>query len=797
MSRTRTAVVHIVLLLLAFGPELTQAQCGITVNSFPYNEGFEAAPAWTAGGNASDWTWGTPNKPVIDGPGGGNRCWTVGGLVGSFYSNGQQSWLESPCFDLSSLQYPWISFKLFWETERNYDGMGLQYSLNAGTSWTNLGSFSGTADCLNANWFNSANIVGLNLAQPKQGWSGRVGASVGNCGGGEGSTDWLTASQCLTQLEGQSSVKFRFIFGAGTVCNGFDGVAVDDIFIGEAPANEAAFAFACNGNTVEFQDQSALCPTSSTWNFGDPASGSANTATGAATSHTYNTGGTYTISLAVGGPCNAPSTITRTVFVAQPELTTVDPTCGEANGSIIVELPGAPSGVQYTWSNGASGPTQNWLAAGSYSVTVSGTDVCGSQSNAMLVDNAPPLVVNATVTPVSCAGDNDGTASLSVSGGTAPYTYDWSPIAGSTNVQSALAAGNYSCEVADAVGCSQQVDVLIAGPEPLLLLPPADLTICNGESIVLAALAEGGSAPYTFAWSPSGPAVQPSESGTYTVVATDANGCTSLPGSVMVTVVDAVQPSFVLDEPLGCTPHCVTFTAQDLDAGSTMLWNFGDGATSSGQPLAQHCYGSEGIFDVSLTVTDDAGCTGAFTLAEAVTAVASPVAQFFATLAVATIDEPFFTFRDASSGAVEWLWDFGDGGATITGTDPSYAYSAVGCYTVELRVANAVGCADSSSTEVCVEDAFVLWVPNAFTPNNDGFNDRFGSVTTVSSTDLFELLVFDRWGQKVFEGKSLEETWDGTISGTDAADGIYAWILSLRDRTGLVQSARGHVLLLR
>ncbi len=463
-----------------------------------------------------------------------------------------------------------------------------------------------------------------------------------------------------------------------------------------------------------------------------------------------------------------------------------------------MELPGAPSGVLYTWSNGASGPTQNDLAAGSYSVTVSGTDVCGSQSSAVLVDNASPLVVNTTVTPVSCAGDNDGTASLSVSGGTAPYTYDWSPTAGSTNVQGALAAGNYSCEVSDAVGCSQQVEVLIVEPEPLSLLPQADLTICTGESIVLAATAQGGSAPYTFAWSPSGPAVTPIATTTFTAVVTDANGCSSLPGSVTVTVVDAVQPSFVLDEPLGCTPHCVTFTAQNVDPGSTMLWNFGDGATSIDQPLAQHCYGSEGLFDVSLSVTDAAGCTGAFTLAEAVTAVASPVAQFFATPAVATIDEPFFTFRDASSGAMEWLWDFGDGtGATSTVTDPSYAYSAVGCYPVELHVENALGCADSTSTEVCVEDAFVLWVPNAFTPNNDGFNDRFGVVTTVSSTDLFELLVFDRWGQQVFVGKSLEEAWDGTVSGTDAADGIYAWILSLRDRTGLVQSARGHVLLLR
>ena len=241
-----------------------------------------------------------------------------------------------------------------------------------------------------------------------------------------------------------------------------------------------------------------------------------------------------------------------------------------------------------------------------------------------------------------------------------------------------------------------------------------------------------------------------------------------------------------------------SFTAENVAPGATLLWDFGDGATAGGPALAQHCYAAEGLFDVSLTVTDAAGCSGSFTLADAVTAVASPIAQFFATPAVATIDEPFFIFRDASSGASEWLWDFGDGsGATSAENDPSFAYSAVGCYPVELRVANALGCADSVRTEVCVEDAFVLWVPNAFTPNNDGFNDQFGVVTTVGSTELFELLVFDRWGQQVFVGTGLEDVWDGTIAGTLASDGVYAWTLSLRDRTGLVQRARGHVLLLR
>lgn len=75
-----------------------EAQCSSVVNTFPYNEGFEINDGgWTSGGVGNDWAWGTPAKPVISNAGGGSRCWVVGGLTNSSYTNSEASWLQSPC----------------------------------------------------------------------------------------------------------------------------------------------------------------------------------------------------------------------------------------------------------------------------------------------------------------------------------------------------------------------------------------------------------------------------------------------------------------------------------------------------------------------------------------------------------------------------------------------------------------------------------------------------------------------------------------------------------------------------
>ncbi len=360
-----------------------KAQCVSGISTFPYNEGFETSNGgWTSGGAGNDWAWGTPAKPVITGAGGGTKCWIVGGLTGSSYTNSEASWLQSPCFDFTNIDNPYIEFKVFWEMEQRFDGASLQYSVDNGGSWLSVGSSSDPINCLNDNWFNNSNITYLSpLTSIRNGWSGNSQPSVGSCNGGSGSNGWVLAKHCMPYLGNTSGVLFRFIFGAGTICNNYDGFAIDDIMIGEAPPNVANFTYACvNNTTANFTNTSALCPTGFSWNFGDPASGTNNTAATANPSHTFSAPGNYTVTLTVSGPGNTPSTIAKDITILDIAVSMLSPADCQTNtgGSLIASVTGSSAPLNLVWN---TSPVQTTalasnLAAGLYTVTVSGTDVC-------------------------------------------------------------------------------------------------------------------------------------------------------------------------------------------------------------------------------------------------------------------------------------------------------------------------------------------------------------------------------------------------------------------------------------
>jgi gliding motility-associated-like protein len=369
-------------LLLIIGLPESRSQCTGGISSFPYTEGFETtAGNWFSGGAGNDWAWGTPAKPVITTAGGGTKCWVVGGLTGGSYTNAEASWLQSPCFNFTNLQYPYVSFKVFWEMEQQFDGASFQYSVDNGSSWATLG-IANYSDCLNKNWYNQNPVTYLSpLTSERQGWSGNKQPSAGSCRGGNGSNGWVTASQIIPGLAGRTGVLFRFIFGAGTICNNYDGFGIDDIFIGEAPPNAASFSYICATNsTVNFTNTSALCPTSFSWNFGDPVSGTNNTSTNANPSHTFSGPGKYTVSLTVNGSGNAPSTTSKDVTVVSVTVDMLQPADCQANngGSLIASVTGTSAPLSLSWN---TSPVQTTaiatnLAAGLYTVTVSGTDVC-------------------------------------------------------------------------------------------------------------------------------------------------------------------------------------------------------------------------------------------------------------------------------------------------------------------------------------------------------------------------------------------------------------------------------------
>lgn len=768
------------------------AQCGPVINTFPYEEGFENAAAWTSGGSNNDWAWGTPAHPSINTAGGGVKSWCVGGLTGQFYEFDAQSWIMSPCFDFSTLAYPWVSFKIYWETERTYDGITFQYSLDQGNTWDNVGAFGDPADCWNINWFNTANITNLDEASPKHGWSGREGNTQGSCQGGQGSEGWVTAAHCMTDLAGEPSVRFRFLFGSGTTCNDYDGVAIDDVFIGEPPFQYPALSavFDCTGNTVTVS-ATLSCQTDVTWNFGDPGSGAANTAVGMVATHTFSAGpGEYLVMGSVSPSCGGTWSSGSFVHVLDLATTSTPATCGQENGSVGVDVSNGLGVLDYVWEPGGyTTPDVSDLPAGDYTVTISGanTNNCVTTATVTVPGDVNDLVLEMSHTDVSCFGAADGTAAVAVSGG-AVATIEWSPAVSDQLAITALPPGTQTVTIINTSGCEFTGSVEILEPEEIITTINDAPALCDGQGVTLEPVSTGGSGTYSYTWSPEGPQVAPSVTTTYSVVATDGNGCTSNAASVVVSVGSTPQPTLSVDEPVGCSPHCVTFTPGPAGIVGFVLQH-GDGSAGDD---AVHCYLEGGTYDVSLTVVDAAGCQGTATFNAAIRVEQSPVAGF-GTPAVVVISDGPVLVSDASFGAEQWDWDFGGAVGDDTLANPTISFPAVGCYTLQQVVTNTADCSDTAVAVICVEDEFAVYAPNAFTPNADGLNEGFRPVLSVREPSFYELLIFDRWGRTVFTTDDHTDAW--TAPGIP--DGVYAWRMTVRDAVEKLHTLTGSVIVLR
>lgn len=517
--------------LLFLFSQLSVAQCGTTISTFPYSEGFELSSGnWTAGGTSNDWAWGAPSKAVITTAGGGTKCWVTGTLTGSFYSYGERSYVQSPCFDFTNLVHPYITLKVFWESERIYDGSDIQYSLNGGSTWSNVGSFADPINCLNDNWYNQSNITNLNgMASPKEGWSGNIQPTAGSCQGGSGSGAWLVASHCMSYLAGKPSVMFRVTFGAGTTCNNFDGFAFDDVTIGEAPANSGTFNYTCTGpNSATFTANPALCPDTLAWDFGDPGSGVNNVASGTSSVHTFSAPGTYTVSLTLRGPCNAPATITQTIDIIGVNLTPTNVSCfGGNNGAINLTTSGPGGPFSYNWGAGVSAQNRTNLSAGNYSVTVIDNQSCPATASVTISQPAVLLSANVVATNSTCGSTSNGTAAANGTGGTAPYTYDWG--GGITSqTRQGLGGGTYAVTVTDNNGCTASASATITQSSLIVLSASADSVACGASTGHVNVTVSGGGGGFTFLWS-NGATTQNLNAvgaGHYILTVTDVGGCT-------------------------------------------------------------------------------------------------------------------------------------------------------------------------------------------------------------------------------------------------------------------------------
>lgn len=501
------------------------------------------------------------------------------------------------------------------------------------------------------------------------------------------------------------------------------------------------------------------------------------------------------------------------VTITEPPVLTlglsgVDPNCfGSTNGAISSVVAGGSAPYDYDWSNGPTSSNLYNVASGWYVLTVTDFNNC-YVSDSIFLDQ--PTQISGTISnnTVICPNTSLDLGVIG-SGGTGNYQYEWFPNGQTTDTITEFPISDqiYSCMISDNNGCS----VLLTTAVTINELNPNDLTamiesnsICALDSVGLSAQYTGPDTTVVLSWMhcPTCPTnsmiyESPVVSTSYVISATNYCGQTIYD---TVSVVVNQLPVLALNPIMGtiCPGDEVEFVNNGNNSANwSYFWNFGDG-TASTLLQPSHEYTVPGTYYISLTVTDNNGCTSNLTNGSQVVVNPQAHALFTSSSTSETTLDPTFELFNLSSNATIFLWNFGDGtGSTLT--NPIHTYDEHGMFVVTLYANNTFNCPDSTFITLEVKPSYELYVPNAFTPDNDDHNQLFLTSGYGISEKDFTLYIFNRWGDLIFESHDMNHGWDGSIKqdGTKAQDDVYTWVVYFRDISEIKHRREGHVSLLK
>jgi large repetitive protein len=490
---------------------------------------------------------------------------------------------------------------------------------------------------------------------------------------------------------------------------------------------------------------------------------------------------------------------TGTAIVTEPALlmidaiAVVDVTCnGLMDGEITVTAIGGTPAYQYRVDGGAYqlSPTFTGLSGGSITVDVIDPNACFATLDAFLAE-ADPIVLTMGPDTTICLG---GEANLCpvITGGTAPYSFLWDGIPDTYCLTTSI-IGVHNLQVEDVNGCTSEVlDQTVFQYEPLSVFASASITICPGDDVVLAGEAGGdGPAGYTYEWTNDSDAsilfgpvqnVNPETTTTYTL--TVSSGCENTASTtVTVTTYPMPIPLITSDITEGCEDLMVNFSAlSDPALVSTLVWDFGDGTVGEGWDL-NHLYTDPMCYTVTLDITSVNGCEISGSFVDFICVWPQPIANFEYIPTQPDLYNTTVDFSNTSTAATAYEWTFGEGSSSSE-TNPSNTYPAVGNvnYEVQLIAKTDLGCADTTSQIITIDELVVFFIPNAFTPNSDPFNPNFGPVFIPGFTPRdYHFMIFNRWGELIWESTDMSETWGGDFINGRVDDGTYVWELTFRE----------------
>ncbi|MCW3084600.1 MAG: hypothetical protein JWP12_1966 [Bacteroidetes bacterium] len=267
--------------------------------------------------------------------------------------------------------------------------------------------------------------------------------------------------------------------------------------------------------------------------------------------------------------------------------------------------------------------------------------------------------------------------------------------------------------------------------------------------------------------------------GTFPVTLTvTENGCMAQ-FTNNVTVYAKPEADYTLESPVACKMQPVHFMDHSLGDGPfSYQWLFGDGSVSS-EKNPYHVYNDTGSYSTTLIITSAHGCVDTVSLPAATAVFPSPEAGFAVTPADTSIFFPDVTMVDQSTGATGCNVSWGDG-ASYGNCDSVHRYTHPGTYTIMQMVVNEWGCRDTAYSQVLIRPEFIFWIPNAFTPYQpNGLNDIFKP--KLIGVHDYSFLIFDRWGEKIYETNNSDDGWDGRFKGRLCTNDVYVYKITFRD----------------
>ncbi|MES2591172.1 MAG: choice-of-anchor L domain-containing protein [Bacteroidota bacterium] len=494
------------------------------------------------------------------------------------------------------------------------------------------------------------------------------------------------------------------------------------------------------------------------------------------------------------------------------------PVCFNGSGSATVNAMGGVLPYTYLWS--PSNETTNIavnLIAGTHTVTCTDANGCVS-SNTLVITEPSQIITTGGPNDTLCAGEA-GSLSATAIGGAGNYYYAWQPSGAITaGTLPITPAGDvtYTVVAYDQIGCPgtpATIGVYIYTLNSSNVMAYATTPICPGQSSSVYVETYGQTGPLTYQWNNNlgtGTGiftVTPSQAVTYIVTVSNSCGL-SVTDSVTVSLNPQPTMNVLSDSSIVCVPGIMMFTDSSLagnpnDSISSWTWNFGDGTTSNIQNPV-HTYNLPGNYAVTLTVTTDGGCTNNSSLTPlTITAYPYPAAVFSANANQLELPNDILILNNQSSGGISYNWSFGDGGSS-TLMNPSYLYSTVGVFQVQLIVTSQEGCIDTANAEITTDTDIIF--PNVFTPDPDGpsggiynINDLHNDIffAYASGVTDYRLEIFNRWGEKIFETFDFKQGWDGYYKGAICQQDAYVWKAFVKLNDGREINKNGNIIILQ